>query len=271
MSLPHREFTELLCWAAPRLRLRAAGFARVERQVRRRVARRIASLGLAGAGAYGALLSADPAEWAVLDGLCRVTISRFFRDAPAFAVVADRVLPELAARAAERPDRRVRAWSMACASGEEPYSLALAWQARVAARFPGVMLDLTATDASPGMVARAQRAEYPRSIFRELPGDLARLIDSGPLVTLPAAVREAVRFSVADVRDPLPPGPFDLLACRNLVFTYFAPDLQRAMLARMAEVTRPGGLLWIGKREALPDEHPGWATLPGAAGLFLRT
>ena len=88
-----RECVELLQWAAPRLRLRWDGFRRVRGQVCKRIGRRLHALGLPGVAAYRARLEADPAEWDVLDSLCRVTISRFYRDARVFDVLRDALLP----------------------------------------------------------------------------------------------------------------------------------------------------------------------------------
>ena len=88
-------------------------------------------------------------------------------------------------------------------------------------------------------------------------------------VTLPASLRDAVRFEVMDVRGPWPGGPFDLVLCRNLVFTYFEPPLQREVLDRLRGVTAPGALFMIGKREELPA-HPDWAPVDARAGLFMR-
>jgi chemotaxis protein methyltransferase CheR len=70
----------LLRWALPRLHLRWPGFRRVRRRVCRRIGRRVRELGLAETAPYRARLEADPREWGRLDALCRISISRFFRD-----------------------------------------------------------------------------------------------------------------------------------------------------------------------------------------------
>jgi chemotaxis protein methyltransferase CheR len=119
--------------------------------------RRQAQLGV-GVAAYRARLEADPAEWAVLERLCRVTISRFWRDRGLFEALRDEVLNALG------PD--VVAWSAGCASGEEAYSLVLA------ADEAGVRLRVLATDVDPVLLDRARRASYPESSLRELPSDL---------------------------------------------------------------------------------------------------
>jgi chemotaxis protein methyltransferase CheR len=61
-----------------------------------------------------------------------------------------------------------------------------------------------------------------------------------------------------DIRTPPPHGPFDLVMCRNLAFTYFDRDLQRATGARLADVLRPGGALVLGGHEALPKDLHGF-------------
>lgn len=271
MGLSDRECAALLAWAAPRLGLNDLGFSRVREQVRKRIARRIQELGLPDAAVYRSRLSGDPGEWEILDSLCRVTISRFWRDAPAFDHLTGTTIPALARRARERGAASLKVWSAACASGEEPYSIALAWHVRLAARFPDLSLDLIASDASAHLLDRAARAEYPASIFRELPSDLRAPLElpssSRALVTVPARFRHGVRFAQVDIRASAPPGPFDLILCRNLVFTYFDAPLQARLLAELHALLVPHGALMIGKREALPDSILAWESRAKPLGI----
>jgi chemotaxis protein methyltransferase CheR len=71
----------------------------------------------------------------------------------------------------------------------------------------------------------------------------------------PAAreVRRRVTVCEHDLDDEPPAGPFDLVLCRNVAFTYFAPNRQRAVLARLGRALRPGGALVIGLHEQLPE------------------
>lgn len=89
-------------------------------------------LGLADLAAYRAYLETDPAEWAGLDALTHITISRFRRDRGVFEVIDRQVLPQLARRSS------LSAWSAGCASGEEPYTLAIGWARRTPLRTRGV-------------------------------------------------------------------------------------------------------------------------------------
>jgi chemotaxis protein methyltransferase CheR len=207
----------------PRLGRRWAGYRKVRRQVCRRIRHRIEELGLEDFDAYGDHLEAQPGEWAVLDGLMNVTISRFNRDRGVFEFLRDEVL---------EPGMRV--WSAGCASGEEPYTLALLCDG----------LDILATDVDPAMLRRAEAARYPDSALRELP-DRDAFTDG----VLHEHYRRRVTFARHDIRDEPPPGPFDLVLCRNLAFTYFDEPTQRDILRKIASVT---DLLVIGAHERLP-------------------
>lgn len=248
------ECVAFLQWALPRLGLRWQGFRRVRRQVCRRVTRRIAELGLSEADAYRVYLGGNEEEWDVLAGLCRVTISRFWRDRAIFEALRDEVLPELGPT--------LSAWCAGCASGEEPYSLVLA------AAEARVEIHVIATDADPVLLERARRACYPESSLRDLPADLrARAFEDG---CLRPEYREPVDFLRRDVRDTAPGGPFDLTLCRNLVFTYFADELQQEVGRHLARSLRAGGALVVGAHEALPEELNGFEPWPATRGVYRR-
>ncbi|UCG87869.1 MAG: chemotaxis protein CheR, partial [Gemmatimonadota bacterium] len=113
-----------LQWALPRMQLQWPGFRKVRRQVCKRISRRMQELGIASTAAYRSFLRSNPAEWRTLADLCRVTISRFYRDKAVFHTLASSVLPELMEQAESRGDEVLTAWSAGCGSGEEPYTVA---------------------------------------------------------------------------------------------------------------------------------------------------
>jgi chemotaxis protein methyltransferase CheR len=266
------ECVELLQWAAPRLGLRWQGFRRVRGQVCKRIARRLKALGLEGAAAYRARLEAEPAEWAVLDGLCRVTISRFYRDRGVFEALREPLLPALLEGVCARGEPALRAWSAGCASGEEPYTVAVLFRLGLQPRFPQARLELVATDADEALLARARRGCYPRPTLRELPPAWLHQAFSpreGELCLEPE-YREGIAFRCEGLRRQMPEGPFHLVLCRNVAFTYFEPSLQREVLGRLTERLAPGGLLVIGAHEALPEGATGLAPAVGALPVFRR-
>jgi chemotaxis protein methyltransferase CheR len=268
-----RECVELLQWAAPRLRLRWEGFRRVRGQVCKRLGRRLKALGLEGAAAYRARLEADPSEWEVLDSLCRVTISRFYRDHRVFDVLCEELLPALLRDARARGEDVFRVWSAGCASGEEPYTVAVLFRFGLAPAFPGMRLELLATDADEALLERARRGCYPPGTLRELPPEWAAQAftrtGQGEQCLTPE-LRGVPTFRVQDLRTERPEGPFHLVLCRNVAFTYFAPPLQREVLARLMERLVPGGLLVIGAHESLPEDAPLPGRAAGALPIFRK-
>ncbi|MEN8251684.1 MAG: CheR family methyltransferase, partial [Bacteroidota bacterium] len=84
-------------------------------------------LGLTGIESYRNYLGENSDEWIILDKLCRITISRFYRDRLVFDYVGTEVLPVLVNDALKRKNTPIRVWSAGCASGEEPYTMALLW------------------------------------------------------------------------------------------------------------------------------------------------
>ncbi len=250
-----QQFVMFLQWALPRLGLCWPGFRKVRGQVRKRIGRRITDLDLGNLQDYRLFLDDHPEEWRYLDKLCRITISRFFRDRGVFASISDTVLPELAAKVAGRGLDLLRCWSCGCASGEEPYSLDLIWHLTLAGRFPALTMAIVGTDTEMVVLERARAGHYPKSCLRELPSKWREMAfrpsATGQLI-LKAEYKKSVSFSNQDIRATAPPGRFHLILCRNLVFTYFDLATQGTVLEIFAEHLEPGGALVIGCHEKLP-------------------
>ncbi len=263
-----------LQWALPRLGLRWAGFRKVRRQVVKRLRRRLSELGLPDLDAYRLYLERHPEEMANLERMTHITISRFHRDCGTFAVLWSQVLPALAGGAVARGDGVVRAWSAGCASGEEPYTLAIGWLMSVAGSFPGVRLRVLASDVDDVMLVRARRACYGAGSLRELPEAwrIAAFTSCSAQFCLRDEFREAVSVERHDLRsDPVPEGPFDAVLCRNLAFTYFDAAGQRGAAARLVGALRTGGALVVGKHEAVPESVGGLEPWNAAAGVYRRS
>jgi len=264
---------EFLCWALPRLELHWPGFRRVRRQVCKRIEARTQALGLTGATAYQAYLENHPDEWPVLDSLCRITISRFCRDRQLFAALGTRVLPLLAARAVEVNAGPLKLWSTGCASGEEAYTLAMLWEFQIRPSYPQLAASILATDADPALLARAACGCYSSGSLKELPADWrARAFTrDGDMLCVRNEYRHSVAFREQDIRTVMPEGPFHLILCRNLAFTYFAPPLQGKIAERLLPRLVPGGALVIGAHERLPAEISDANPCLGASGVYQRS
>jgi chemotaxis protein methyltransferase CheR len=244
-----------LQWALPRLHMRWPGFRKVRKQVCRRIGRRTRELGLADLEGYRSWLEQHPVEWSHLDTLCRITISRFYRDRAVFDILAEQVLPILLDAARQRSDEILRVWSAGCGSGEEPYTLALIWHCALQKHFPGMDIDIVATEVDAQMLGRARAGRYAFASLKELPAhwrDRAFRRDDA-WFCLEAEYRRGVRFVEQDLREEGPEGCFDLVLCRNLAFTYFDEERQREVVRRIVEAMHRGAALVIGAHERLPD------------------
>jgi chemotaxis protein methyltransferase CheR len=265
------ECVAFLQWALPRLRLRWPGFRKVRRQVCKRLRRRLEELGLPAIEPYRARLEADAREWGVLDGLCRITISRFYRDRHVFDLLGAAILPELAT-AARLQGRPVRCWCAGCASGEEVYTLKILWDAEVRPRIGPIGLEVIGTDADEALLRRAERGCYARGSMRDAPPRWPGLAFTrqGDLYCVRALHCDGVVFLRQDIRSELPAGPLDLVLCRNLVFTYFEPGLQRSVLQRIEGLLRDGAYLVIGAHEQLPDASGAFRQVAGCREILRK-
>lgn len=261
-----------LQWALPQLRMRWTGFRKVRAQVCKRLARRLRELELENHTAYQHRLENTADEWPVLDALCRVSVSRFYRDKMLFAFLECEVLPELAQRALARGERCLKVWSAGCGSGEEPYTVAILWTLQLQSQFPTLQLQVLASDADPRLCRRARQACYPWSAVKNLPAEwrVRVFAEQDGQFCLKTEYLQLVRFTQQDIRSATPDGCFDLLLCRNLVFTYLVEEQQQEILARLRTVLQPGGALVTGIHENLPAGSTGFTAWSEKLRIYRR-
>jgi chemotaxis protein methyltransferase CheR len=264
------ECVSFLQWALPEMQMRWAGFRKVRGQVKKRLSRRLRELGLPSLGSYRQYLADHSEEWATLDGFCRITISSFYRDRAVFDTLRDPILPELGNAALARGDTVVRAWSAGCASGEEPYTLSLAWALEAGRRAKDVELEIVASDVDATMIARAREACYAPGALKELPPQWVEVGFErvGDVLCLRAPFKDPVEVVEQDIRVAMPEGRFDIILCRNLVFTYFEGSLQAVLLERLVRRMTPSGVLVLGAHESLPPGAWPLARRHGALPIF---
>ena len=116
-------------------------------------------------------------------------------------------------------------------------------------------LAILASDADQGMLARARRGCYGSGSLKDLPQDsIARaFVETDGEFCLRPEFTTDVQFVLQDLREAWPAGPFDLILCRNLAFTYFDRALQLSVFAALDQRLRKDGYLVIGSPEKLPD------------------
>ena len=185
----------------------------------------------------------------------------FFRDARPFRVLAETVLPRLAAARASR--RSLTIWCAACASGQEPYSVAMLLRDR----FPGVLdwnLKIVASDLSERILARAREGRYSHlEVNRGLPaGHLVRFFRrEGPDWRLVDDVRRMVEFRRLNLLDDWRiAGPVDVILVRNALI-YMDFPARRSILSRMRAILAPDGFLFLGEAETTTNLCEGFERL----------
>jgi chemotaxis protein methyltransferase CheR len=216
-----------------------------------RLSRRLRVLGLRDFGAYRSLLEGPngAAERAEMVNALTTNLTSFFREPHHFAYLADPVLSGLLR---DPPQHKLRIWSAACSSGEEPYSIAMVLQKALHGKgtFDARVL---ATDIDTNMVETARQGVYPLARASGIPPDYARarVRQAGGMVHMPDDLKALITFNQLNLLDPWPMrGPFDAIFCRNVVI-YFDKDTQRILFDRMADILAPNGYLFIGHSETL--------------------
>ena len=264
------ECAAFLQWALPRLRLRWAGFRKVSSQICKRLRRRMDELRLETLEQYRSRLEATPDEWALLDDLCYITISRLYRDKRVFDFLGGAILPELA-KTAVLHSRPVRCWCAGCASGEEVYSLKILYDSEVQSKATAARIEVIGTDRDEVVLRRAERACFSFGSLKEVPGhwlDAASERCGSDYCVRPIH-RHGITFERQDIRSELPGGRFDLVLCRNIVFTYFEIELQHAILDCLWAALHEGGYLVIGAHEQL-SESSLFGSVAGCREVFQK-
>ncbi len=220
--------------------------------IRRRVAVRMRACGAQSYDEYRDVLERTPGELDRLRDALTINVTRFYRNPEAWNALASKFLPELW----ERNAGHLLAWSAGCASGDEPYTMAMliAEQCRIA-RQPGWLDRATihATDVDRASMEQARNAVYREDAFQDLPPALReRYTEATPAgrAVVPA-VRDRVLVSELDLSGGQPAGVrYQLIVCRNVVI-YFDRPLQERLFAMFAEHLSDDGLLVLGKVETL--------------------
>jgi two-component system CheB/CheR fusion protein len=219
----------------------------------RRIARRIAVHGLDSMADYADFLRTNPQERDLLFKEMLIGVTAFFRDPQVWQDLQDSVLPGLIQRHAQASGP-MRAWVVGCSTGEEAYSLAIAFtEAMESLPAPDRReLQIFATDLSADAIASARSGRYPASIARGLtPQRLARYFTERPDgYRIDKRLRDMVLFAQHDVIIDPPFTRLDFLSCRNLMI-YFGSALQRRLVPLFHYSLRPGGALLLGGSETV--------------------
>jgi chemotaxis protein methyltransferase CheR len=220
--------------------------------VLRRITLRLHSCGVSDLRAYLRLVNKDPVERGRLVKALTVQVSQFFRNPSTFRAIQGEVLPAILTDKGQSGGRALRLWSVGCAYGEEPYSLAillLEQDTRVVAQLANTIY---ATDIDPPSLRRAREGRYPAVSLTNVPARWRERYfrGQGTHAEILPEVRRLVFFKRHSILDPPPFGRIDLVVFRN-VLIYMTEALQERVLLTLFEALNPGGFLVLGKVEGL--------------------
>jgi chemotaxis protein methyltransferase CheR len=232
-----------------------------------RLTRRLRILGLTDFGSYYERVERNvDGELVFMLDAVSTNETRFFREPKQFEHLQERVLPRWRALGdAGAIPKRVRAWSAACSSGEEPYTLAMV----LGTAFPreeGWKVEILASDLSTRMLDAAREGVWSLERGADIPLDLKRawmLRGTGPQegkMRAHPSLKELIRFRRVNLNDRQydVQGPFDLIFCRN-VLIYFDRLSKQAVINRLVQQLAGNGLLFLGHAESLDGRAHGLA------------
>lgn len=224
-----------------------------------RLSKRLRDLGAATFSEYYAKVTEDPTreEFTRMLDLISTNKTDFFREPKHFDFLRERILPEL------ESTKRIRIWSSACSSGEEPYTIAMTL-------YEGVQnperwdFKILASDLSTRVLAKAAAGTYDQDRFRDVPSDVIKRHflrgrgDHTGVFKVKPHLASAITFRRLNLMDDHFPikNPLDLIFCRN-VMIYFDRPTQETLINKFHQYLKPGGYLFIGHSESLQ-----WITHP---------
>lgn len=217
----------------------------------RRISRRMAVTHKRTIQDYAEYLRNSPEEVDKLIKAFLINVTQFLRDPEAFAYLTAEILPKLIEKARGR-DKVLRFWVAGCATGEEPYSLAMILSDMLGSELLSWNVKIFATDLDEAVINFARRGIYSENLLKGISDDYRERfferVDSGYRIS--KILRQMVIFGQQDLSRSAPFPRIDLVLCRN-VLIYFTQELQDYVLNQFAFSLSPDGYLFLGKAETV--------------------
>jgi chemotaxis protein methyltransferase CheR len=172
-----------------------------------------------------------------------INVSEFYRNAKRWEVLETKILPKLFAQ-----NKRLKVWSAACSTGEEPYTLAI-----ILSKFmPLSQVSVFATDIDENVISRAKIGIYPERSLQEVPEDIKKrfFTKEGAHYKINEDIKKAVTFKKHNLlADPFDTN-YDLIVCRN-VLIYFTEEAKHELYHKFNKALKPGGIFFVGSTEQI--------------------
>ena len=216
----------------------------------RRIDKRIQTLGITTYADYTDFLEVHPEEFGQLFNTILINVTRFFRDPAAWDYLAAEIIPQILER--KEPGEPLRIWSAGCASGEEPYTLAMILAETLGVQQLPERVKIYATDVDEQSLHQARQGIYSASEIEDVPEALReKYFDrAAERYVLHKDLRASVIVGRHDLVQDAPISHLDLLVCRNTLI-YFNAETQSRILSRFCFSIEQSGFLFLGRSETL--------------------
>ncbi|MBI4745632.1 MAG: protein-glutamate O-methyltransferase CheR [Deltaproteobacteria bacterium] len=221
--------------------------------IQRRISFRIRTSGCRSTEEYIELLNKKEEEVKKLLNALTINVTEFFRNQSTFDKLKDIVFPDIFA--AKGGSGTVRIWSAGCASGEEPYTIAIILKEFFSEELKRSNIEITATDVDEGILKKAAEGHYQRDkLVGMVPELRVRYFkEDGDKYRLSSEIKKMVSFRKEDIFQERLHRDKDLIICRNLLI-YFFREKQEWVLNEFWKALNPGGFLVLGRAEILVGE-----------------
>ncbi len=240
--------------------------------VYRRIERRMSVHKIDGIFSYVHFLQENPKEVHILFKELMIGVTNFFRDAPAWEKLKEKVFPELIEKI--KPNSQLRAWVPGCSTGEEAYSLAIIFKETLEKINPnaGISLQIFASDIDSDAIDTARKGLFPDNIATDVsPKRLNRFFiktDEGYRIN--TEIREMIVFAQHNIIMHPPFTNLDIISCRNLLI-YLDPELQRKLLGLFYYSLNQKGFLMLGTSETLGEQSHLFTPVDSSQKIFKRS
>src|SRR6516225_8478934 len=235
----------------------------------RRIRKRMHEAGSADFVDYRDRLESSAEEFGLLFNTILINVTGFFRDSETWTFLQREVMPELLADIDE--GREIRVWSAGCASGEEAYSLAIAFSEALGVEETAKRVKIYGTDIDDEALRDARIGLYSAKALESLPAELRDKYfeQNGTQFSFRPDLRRRVIFGRHDITRDAPISRLDLLVCRNTLM-YFNVETQSQVIDRFHFALREGGYLFLGKAEMLLSDGERFEVVSMRQRIFRR-
>ena len=218
--------------------------------IERRLRKRMEAIAIGSFMEYLDYLEVHPDEFAALFNTMLINVTGFFRDPEAWEYLASDIVPRIIE--GKEPDAPIRVWSAGCASGEEPFSVAMLFADALGIEDHGRRVKIYATDVDEETLDEARHGVYTDKHLESVSDERrTRYFDRvDQRWAFRKDLRRTVIFGRNDLVQDAPISRVDLLVCRNTLM-YFNAETQSHVLRRFHFALQPTGFLFLGKSEML--------------------